>query len=191
MPGRHSTLANSSVSRSLARLGLGFSGRDHGPAFESLEFEEKVASIRGDLRDFPDADCLLVGRSYGGYLLLHALVDQLPHPGRVLLLSPVLGSVLVRTEGGVYASRPPRGEKLMRLARSGAFPAPGRLGVVLGDADPVCTVDMAREFTANVPGASLEILPGVGHRLLEDVLDRLLGEWAAPWKDGRKPVGSP
>ncbi|MFW6373585.1 MAG: alpha/beta fold hydrolase [Thermodesulfobacteriota bacterium] len=112
-----------------------------------------------------------MGKSYGGYLLLHALADLPPFPGRILLFSPVLGEAV--TPNRRYGSRPPRPRKLLEIADSGAFPPCGCLEVHTGEADPACDPDLARNIIPRLPNASLRVVPGAGHELDLEYVGRM------------------
>lgn len=75
-------------------LGFDVYGRELIPPFFSLYFREQLKVIQRDLtRMFWHRKARLIGHSYGGYLLLHALSVLEPFPGEILLFSPVLGAV--------------------------------------------------------------------------------------------------
>ena len=59
-----------------------------------------------------------------------------------------------------------------RRRRAGAITAP--TVVIHGDADPLVPVDGGRDTAANIPGADLRIVPGVGHEMPAAVLDQFV-----------------
>jgi alpha-beta hydrolase superfamily lysophospholipase len=92
----------------ITNSGYAISGREIVSDFARLRFAEQLALIRSDLQPaFWHRDGVLVGSSYGAYLLLHTLADMDAFPGRVLLFSPVLGAAVAKN--GFFGSRPPRG----------------------------------------------------------------------------------
>ncbi|MFP4349097.1 MAG: alpha/beta fold hydrolase [Desulfococcaceae bacterium] len=140
--------------------------------FVRLRFSEQLDLIADDLDSgFRTPESILVGKSYGGYLLLHALADLPPFPGRILLFSPVLGEAV--TPNRRYGSRPPRPRKLLEIAESGTFPPCGCLEVHTGEADPACDPDLARNIIPRLPNASLRVVPGAGHELDLEYVGRM------------------
>jgi pimeloyl-ACP methyl ester carboxylesterase len=118
-------------------MGFTIHGREIISDFARLRFSEQLALIRSDLQPaFWHPEALLVGRSYGAYLLLHTLADTDPFLGKILLCSAVLGVAVARD--GFYVSRPPRAEKLLKLAESNRFPAPQYMEIHTGAEDNGC-----------------------------------------------------
>lgn len=129
LPGRGNRLRD--LGDPVTRLGFDVYGRELAPPFSRLGFADLIGLIQHDLASaFWDADALLIGHSYGAYLLLHALADMEPFPGRILLLAPVLGAALDSKR--LYLSRPPRADKLMQLAQNHEFPMPRSLEIHTG-----------------------------------------------------------
>jgi hypothetical protein len=129
----------------------------------SGRFAERLSVIRSDLVSHWHREALLVGHSFGAYLLLHTLADLRPFPGTVLLLSPVLGTA--RSADGRYASRPPRADRLLTLAAARQFAPPARLAMVTGAEDLGCDPAIAQRFASLISTATCEVVAGVGHRL--------------------------
>ena len=174
IPGRHEPLDGLLGQLIGERVGP-VSGRGLDGDFARLRFGDQMARIGDDLSGRHwSAETLLVGRSYGGYLLLHALADLPPFPGRVLLLSPVLGPALSPTGRG--GSRPPRADRLPRLVREGRFPRPAAMVVYTGGADPGCAPELARRIIPRIPGARLRIIPEAGHDLSADQIRAAVSE---------------
>jgi pimeloyl-ACP methyl ester carboxylesterase len=174
IPGRHEPVDG--ALGQLIREWVGpVTGRGLDGAFARLRFGDQLARIADDLTGRHwSAETLLVGRSYGGYLLLHALADLTPFPGRVLLLSPVLGPAVSPT--GRAGSRPPRADRLPRLVREGRFPPPGALVVYTGGADTGCDPELARQIILGIPGARLRIIPEADHDLPADCIRAAVSE---------------
>ncbi len=164
LPGRYEPLS-SGPGGIVLEAGMRLSGRTLPGDLGGLAFDEQTAVVRSDLTAFflrPEA--LAIGRSYGAYLLLHALAGLAAFPGHVLLFSPVLGAAVARRDMGLYGVIPPRAGELEQLAGRGAFPAPASLDIYLGDADPGCSVEFADEL-ATMIGGRLHVVSGVGHDL--------------------------
>ena len=85
---------------------------------------------------------------------------------------PVLGAAVAKD--GFYVSRPPRAEKLLKLAESIGFPAPHYMEIHTGAEDNGCDPSLAARFTSLVGNTKLHIVPGEGHQLSEDYLQAVL-----------------
>ncbi|MCC6772696.1 MAG: hypothetical protein IT360_16000 [Gemmatimonadaceae bacterium] len=170
LPGRDESL-DAYPGSLLAACGVEARGRTTAD-LSPLRFNEQLSVIRADLvADFWHRGSLLIGSSYGAYLLLHTLADLLSFPGSVLLLSPVLGAASSRD--GRYASRPPRARRLMQLAEVGGFAAPSELQIHVGAEDRDCDPDRAAHFASQWEHARCSIVPGAGHRLPDEYVARL------------------
>lgn len=161
IPGRLESLGNG-LGRIIESMGFSVRGREIISGFARLGFSEQLALIRADLESgFWPPECVLIGRSYGAYLLLHSLAELQPFPGKVLLFAPILGPAIVEDRrSGVL---PPRSKLLLKLAESGAFPAPRYLEIHTGAKDNGCDPGLATRFTSQVRNAELHIVPGSGH----------------------------
>jgi pimeloyl-ACP methyl ester carboxylesterase len=175
IPGRGEHL-DEGLGRLITKMGYSIQGREIFSNFARLRFAEQLALIRSDLQPaFWDSEAVLVGRSYGAYLLLHTLADMEPLPGRVLLCSPVLGAAVAKD--GLYGSLPPRTEKLTKMADTAAFPAPRYLEIHTGAEDNGCDPMLARRFASLVGNTKLNVVPCADHELGEDYLQGVLREF--------------
>lgn len=169
MPGRGNRLKD--MGEIMASLGFEVWGREIFPPFSTLNFAEQLQIIQNDLQSyFWHEEAKLMGHSYGGYLLLQALADLDAFPGCILLISPVLGAA----RGNFYLSRPPRADRLLRLAEEHQFPVPHGLKIHTGETDDGCDPQLARRIGALLPGAHVTILPDQGHVLPIDYLNRTI-----------------
>ena len=160
----------------MASMGCSIHGREIISDFARLRISEQVALIGSDLQPaFWHPDAALVGRSYGAYLLLHTLADMDPFPGKILLCSPVLAAAVAKN--GFYVSRPPRAEKLLKLAESNAFPTPHYMEIHTGAEDNDCDPSLAARFAFLVGNTKLHIVPGAGHQLSEEYLQAVLSKF--------------
>ena len=180
LPGRGNRLRD--LGDPVTRLGFDVYGRELAPPFSRLGFADQIGLIQRDLAAaFWNADARLIGHSYGAYLLLHALADREPFPGRILLFAPVLGAALDAQR--LYLSRPPRADKLLQLAQNHAFPTPCALELHTGALDDGCDPALATRWSSLIPGARLVLVPDQGHQLADDYVQRVLAHFL-PAADG-------
>ncbi|MBN2798348.1 MAG: hypothetical protein JXX28_04310 [Deltaproteobacteria bacterium] len=166
LSGRHGQ-AGPLVARALALGATAAWGLDLDDAFLARPLAAQLGQIREAL---PPSPSLLVGRSYGAYLLLLVLLDLPPRGDHVLLLGPVLGPSL----SGPVKVLPPRSQRFLRAVDAGSFPAPARTVVVTGALDQSCPPALARRFCDGVAGAELQLLPEADHHLAPAVQERAL-----------------
>jgi len=175
LPGREETFADN-LAKSIESLGLTLCGREIVRDFARLRFAEQLALIKSDLQTaFWKPDAKIVARSYGAYLLLNTLAEMNPFPGRILLLSPVLGVAVAND--GFYVSRPPRAERFVKLVENRDFPSPRYLEIHTGAEDKGCEPLLAERFASLVRNTKLTVVAGAGHELREDCLQRVLREF--------------
>jgi hypothetical protein len=163
IPGRHEQLAASGHS-ALERGDAFVQPRLLNRGFLRQPFGAQIALIGEDLKAAHwHVDGRIIARSYGAYLLLHALAELPAFPGHVLLLSPVIGEA--RSADGYEISRPPRADRLLALADDGRFPAPASLTIYAGAADLECSPTLLRRFAAAVPRCRAHLIEGAAHEL--------------------------
>ncbi len=178
LPGRGEKPANR-IEQFIATLGYANAAREMSGEFYRLRFSEQLDLIRSDLvAGFWEPNANLVGRSFGAYLLLQALADMDSFPGRLLLLSPVLGAAVANN--GFYVSRPPRADKILQLAEGNGFPAPNQMEIHTGAADNGCDPSLAVRFAAKVGNTQLHVVPEAGHKLGEEYTRSVLRKFLSP-----------
>ncbi len=174
IPGRNEGLDNF-ISHYILDIGCGVVGREILPPFSRLRFREQLKWIRLDLsRKIWHPGAVIIGKSYGAYLILHSLASMSPFPGRILLFSPVLGAACSLDSG--CGSIPPRAKKLSDLAEKEKFPHPRYLEIHTGSEDNGCEPSMAISFSRFFPNSNLSVIQGADHHLsldyIREVLDR-------------------
>ena len=161
-------------------LGRGFSivGRESDGAFQRLRFDERVRLVADDLQtDFWRDDALVVANSFGAYLFLHAQAGLPPYPGKVLLLSPIVGEAAAPGGGPHFV--PPFSTRLLELAQAGQMPVPQRCEVHVGSEDwQSDTVAVTR--LGSLLGIPITVVPGAGHMLGQDYVGGVLVSWLPP-----------
>jgi len=172
IPGRDDRLLDD-MGQMLLDLGLEFHGREIIPPFSLLRFPDQISRIKNDLKSrLWSPESVLIGDSYGAYLILHSLAELEPFPGRILLFSPVLGSATIATK--TFGVRPPRADKLLKLVNANEFPEPGYLEIHTGAEDKDCDPVLAQQFGSLIPDSSVHVVEGQGHRLEEKYIKSVL-----------------
>ena len=162
IPGRGNKL--SEIGDIITSLGFDIYGREILPPFSNLRFSEQLTIIKNDLIQFCwNSKTKLVGHSYGAYLLLHSLSELEAFPGKILLFSPVLGAALSNTI--LYGSRPPRADRLLKIAKEKKFPPPKSLKIYTGENDDGCDPVLASKFCSLIPNSKVNIVKDQGHKL--------------------------
>ncbi|MBC2663765.1 hypothetical protein H7F50_18775 [Novosphingobium flavum] len=174
LPGRGGRL-DEGLGSALNSRGYQVCGRQTLGEFQRLTFSDQIQAIANDLlSEFWNEDSLVIANSYGAYLFLHAQTVMPLFPGRVLLLSPVLGGS--SAPGGGLTFMPPFADRLLELARSGELKVPARCEMHVGEHDWQCQPERVAEFGALL-GVPVAIAPNGGHQLEKPYVSRLLDDW--------------
>jgi len=157
-------------------------GIDFDRQFGGLAFGAQVARVAALIRGHDPAGTLLVGRSFGAWLLLHALLGQASaFEGAVLLWAPVLG---YGGAGGAGFMAPRARTFWTEIGAGRPMPAL-RLILIAGHRDQQCPIKLARDLAKWWPielhqydaGHALDTWPLVDfHRMLRGQPAPKLGE---------------
>ena len=91
LPGHGGRISNG-LGQELARRGFDVLGRETVGDFKKLDFDVQVETVAADLKtSFWHGNARVIANSYGAYLLLLALSSLTTFPGKILLLSPIVG----------------------------------------------------------------------------------------------------
>lgn len=133
LPGR-SGRVDEGLGLALQSRGLTVYGRHLCGEFQRLRFSDQILVIAEDLKHgFWNENALVVANSFGAYLFLHAQTLLDPFPGKVLLLSPIIGATAAPGNGPRFS--PPFAERLLQLAQGGELTRPTRCEIHVGEAD--------------------------------------------------------
>ena len=157
----------------LNRLTDSFSGISLDPVFLRQPFNEQVARIQSAIES--PTDYKLVANSYGGYLLLHALIDRTKIEHDVLLLSPVLGKAI--SLESMSFSRPPGANRLLEALEQGRIAKPRHIEIHTGEVDHSCCPLLAAKFAEGIPADRLELIPGQGHRIDRPIVQGIIDDF--------------
>lgn len=97
-----------------------------------------------------------------------------PLPGRVLMLSPIVGEFTSDETRTTFS--PPRPTRLKELAEAGQFPLPVRSEIHVGSEDWQSIPANVQAFGA-LTGISVTVVPDCGHNLLKAYVGGLLDKW--------------
>jgi pimeloyl-ACP methyl ester carboxylesterase len=125
---------NTGLGQALMSRGLDIAGRETRDAFKDLGFTEQVRIVARDLQTyFWSPESKVIANSFGGYLFLHAQAQLPPYPGKVVLLSPIVGEF--NDESREMNFVPPQAEKLLDLIEQGQMTAPLNAEIHTGELD--------------------------------------------------------
>ena len=182
VPGRNESWCSVAEHLALGSLGT-VRGLDLDAAFVRRPFSEQVDAVKRLVRSWPpQPDTLMVGRSFGGYLLLHALWEDEAHPGGLVLVSSVLGAGGSHRLGFI----PPRAAEFERRVAEGQTPC-GRTLLIHTRDDPQCPFAGAERVALQI-GATLHALDVGGHSLggaPSALVARIVADFANPNREGR------
>jgi hypothetical protein len=138
-------------------------------------FEYQLRSIRAHFSRIERESIPVIANSYGAYLLLNCLIALPALQTKVLILSPVVGTLI--SQIGYF--KPQQAGRIPDALSKGALPKPLQLDICVGGLDNQCDLT-ALETLAKLVGADrFLILDGQGHmlerHLVCEVVDRFLG----------------
>ena len=176
LPGRGGRL-EAGLGQHLLERGYDVTGRATVDEFNRLSFAEQVDSVAQDISShFWNANARIIANSFGAYLFLYAQIQLSPFPGKVLLLSPIVGEST--NEATVTTFVPPRAKQLFKLANSGRYSAPLHCEMHVGSEDWQCNPENVQKL-AELIQAKVFVVEGVGHSLPKSYVGELLDEWLA------------
>lgn len=163
------------LGKGLLDRGFSVEGRETRGEFLGLNFQQKIDAICSDLQDqFWHKDAKLVAVSYGCYLFLHAQLCMPAFPGRVLLISPVLGRAFAPSAGVGFI--PPRGDRLGEVVDADGFKGLKRAEIHVGSEDWQSNSEAVCAFDDGI-SIPVTVVPGKGHMLGVDYVGPLLDRW--------------
>jgi hypothetical protein len=175
LPGRGGRLT-AGLGLALKDRGYHLSGRETLGDFAKLPLPHQAQAIADDLlTEFWDSSAQVIANSYGAYLLLFAQSLMPAFPGKVLLLSPVIGAV-TGSSIGKAGFAPPYADRLMALARLGELVVPKHSEIHVGANDWQCPAERLSEF-GRLTGVPVTIVPDAGHTLDHIYVSALLDQW--------------
>jgi hypothetical protein len=154
--------------------GYEVTGRETRGEYQKYSFQDKIDLVANDLEQhFWYEEAKVVVNSFGTYLFLHAQLQMKPYPGRVLILSPIIGgSKHDETQMRFY---PPRADVLVEAATKGEVPCPLNAHIRVGSEDWQSGPEGVLNFGKAV-GLPVSVVDGQGHMLSVEYIGGLLDE---------------
>ena len=177
LPG-HGGRLHTGLGEALMSRGLNLDGRETLGDFRSLRFMDQVETVAEDLRThFWRADAQVVANSFGAYLFLNAQSVLPPYPGKVLLLSPIVGAFDHPDKPMSFS--PPMPTRLMDMATSGEFSCPSQAEIHVGSQDWQANPEQVARL-GELMRIPVHIVEGNGHMLDHGYVNSLLERWLSP-----------
>ena len=165
----------SGLGQALLDKGLDVTGRELKGEFRQLGFQEQVDAVVSDLQSsFWNTDARVIANSFGAYLFLHAQAQLPPYPGKVILLSPIVGEFANQDTEMNFI--PPRSDQLLELAKTGSYPGPLKCEIHVGSLDWQSNPTNVELFGA-LTGLKVTVVPEAGHMLPKEYVSMLLDKW--------------
>lgn len=163
---------NTGLGQALISRGLEIAGRETRGEFKDVGFTEQVRLVAHDLQTyFWTPESKVIANSFGGYLFLHAQAHLPPYPGKVVLLSPIVGEF--NDEGREMSFVPPQAEKLFNLIEQGQMPAPLNAEIHTGELDWQSHPEGVKKL-GDALSIPVHIVVGVGHSLPKEYVSTIL-----------------
>lgn len=174
LPGYGGELATG-LGRALMDRGFDVTGRETRGDFRRLPFDEQITTVGQDLKDhFWHDEARVICNSFGAYLFLHAQTQMPPFPGRVLLLSPIVGEFTNAQARTSFS--PPRPTRLKDLAEVNDLTVPRVCEMHVGEEDWQSIPANVQAFGL-LTGIAVTVVPGTGHDLGKSYLGPILDRW--------------
>lgn len=163
------------LGQALLSKGLDVTGRELTGEFRQLRFQEQVDAVANDLQDrFWNTEARVIANSFGAYLFLHAQAQLPPYPGKVILLSPIVGEFANQETEMNFI--PPRSEQLLSAAKTGNYPVPLTCEIHVGSQDWQSNPTNVEMFGV-LTGLKVTVVPEAGHMLPKEYVNNLLDRW--------------
>lgn len=170
MGGRLST----GLGKGIHERGYKVVGRETLGEFQKYSFQDKIDLVANDLEEhFWHEESKVIVNSFGAYLFLHAQLQMKPYPGRVLMLSPIIGGS--NHNETMMRFYPPRADTLLQAATDGVFPCPLNAQIHVGSEDWQSGPEGVVSFGSNT-GMPVSVVDKQGHMLSVDYVGNLLDE---------------
>jgi hypothetical protein len=162
LPG-HGGRLHTGLGEALMSRGLNLAGRETVDDFRRLRFMDQVQTVAEDLRThFWRDDAQVVANSFGAYLFLNAQSVLPPYPGKVLLLSPIVGAFDHPDKPMSFS--PPMPNRLMDLTTAGKLPRPAQAEIHVDEQDWQAHPEQVSRL-ADLLAIPVHIVAGNGHML--------------------------
>lgn len=174
LPGRGGQLATG-LGQALSDRGFELAGRETRGDFNRLSFADQVKLVAHDLQaQFWHEHSRVIANSFGAYLFLHAQALLSAYPGRVLLLSPIVGEFADETSRTFFS--PPYPNRLMQLAKTKTFASPRDAQIHVGELDWQSVPAHVERFGSLID-IPVTVVPKAGHMLPKDYVGGVLDGW--------------
>jgi hypothetical protein len=165
----HEGLGSFLKSRSHLVTGISLS-----PAFLQEPFERQIAAIQSEFPRLEQNSIPVIANSYGAYLLLNSLIGLHALQTRVLILSPVVGTLV--SEAGYF--KPPYANRIPAALTDGTLPKPAKLDICCGSLDNQCDLIALKTLAETLNADRYSILDGQRHmidkHMVAEVIDAFL-----------------
>jgi hypothetical protein len=163
---------NTGLGQALMSRGLDIAGRETRDEFKDLGFTEQVRLIAQDLQTyFWTPESKVIANSFGGYLFLHAQSQLPPYPGKVLLLSPIVGEFGDMEREMSFI--PPQAEKLFKLITQCQMTAPLNAEIHTGELDWQSFPPAVKKLGESL-SIPVHVVPSAGHGLPKKYVSNIL-----------------
>jgi pimeloyl-ACP methyl ester carboxylesterase len=150
-------------------------GRETVGDFRNLRFMDQIETVAEDLQaHFWRENAHVVANSFGAYLFLNAQSLMPAFPGKVLLLSPIVGEFAKPDQLTHFI--PPYPTRLMNLATAGKLPVPAQAEIHVGSEDWQANPEQVSRL-AELIHIPVHVVAGNGHMLDHSYINGLLDRW--------------
>ena len=132
----------------------------------SAEFDDQLAAIRSHFERIERDDIPVIANSYGAYLLLNSLINAPELRTKVLLLSPVVGTLVSKI--GYF--KPPHKQRIPDALRDSKLIKPAYLAMYVGRLDNQCDLVALDQIAGQLAADRFAVIDGQGHMIDKEIV---------------------
>jgi hypothetical protein len=144
--------------------------------FLQAPFEQQLSSIQSEFSRLQQHNIPVIANSYGAYLFLNSLIGVAALQTKVLLLSPVVGTLVSKI--GYF--KPPYEGRIPAALCDGTLRKPAQLDICCGSLDNQCDLAALATLAKTLHADRYSILDGQGHMIdkhvVAEVVDTFLSQ---------------
>ena len=141
--------------------------------FLKTPFDEQIAAIQSEFPRLQQNSIPVIANSYGAYLLLNSMIGFPALQTRVLIMSPIIGTLV--SELGYF--KPPYASRVPTALANGTLPKPARLDICCGSLDNQCDLVALGALAETLKADRYSILDGQGHMIEKYLVAQVVDEF--------------
>ena len=143
--------------------------------FLSSAFDDQLAAIRSHFERIELEEIPVIANSYGCYLLLNSLINAPKLRTKVLLLSPVVGTLVSKD----CYFKPAYAHRIPNALRNRTLPRPDHLAMCVGRLDNQCDLLALEQIAEQLGADRFAVIDGQAHMIDIQIVQAVIDEFLA------------